>query len=36
LSVSIFEKTPISTAFMPESQNNEIDKDDNQLLLFNL
>jgi hypothetical protein len=36
LSVSIFEKTPISTAFMPESQNYEIDKDDNQLLLFNL
>ena len=36
LSVSIFEKTPISTAFMQESENYEIDKNGNQLLLFNL
>jgi transposase len=36
LSVSIFEKTPISTAFTQESENYEIDKNDNQLLLFNL
>ena len=36
LSVSIFEKTPILTAFTQASENYEIDKNDNQLLLFKL
>ena len=36
LSVSIFEKTPISTVFLQVPENYGIDKNANQLLLFNL